>query len=81
MFAFFRMSVERLEERTLEVLVLPPAVDEELLFLYFENKRRSGGGSLVSVEKKGDGAILVFEEAEGKWQHRLYSLAYVPVIY
>ncbi|XP_010739268.3 uncharacterized protein parp10 isoform X2 [Larimichthys crocea] len=58
------MSVERLEERTLEVLVLPPAVDEELLFLYFENKRRSGGGSLVSVEKKGDGAILVFEEAE-----------------
>lgn len=55
-----------------EVLALPAGVDEELLFLYFENKRRSGGGPLVSVEKKGDRAILVFEEAEGKWQHRVY---------
>ncbi|TKS88659.1 Poly [ADP-ribose] polymerase 10 [Collichthys lucidus] len=53
-----RMSVERLEERMLEVLVLPPAVDEELLFLYFENKRRSGGGSLVSVEKKAAARVL-----------------------
>ncbi|XP_032379727.1 protein mono-ADP-ribosyltransferase PARP10 [Etheostoma spectabile] len=58
------MPVESLEERTVEVLGLPAAVDEELLFLYFENKRRSGGGPLVSVEKKGDRAILVFEEAE-----------------
>ncbi|XP_074470025.1 protein mono-ADP-ribosyltransferase PARP10 [Sebastes fasciatus] len=58
------MPVENPEERTVEVLALPAAVDEELLFLYFENKRRSGGGPLVSVEKKGDGAILVFEEAE-----------------
>lgn len=49
-----------------EVLLLPEGVDEELLFLYFENKRRSGGGPLVSVEKKGDRAILVFEDAEGK---------------
>ncbi|KAM9340624.1 protein mono-ADP-ribosyltransferase PARP10 [Symphorus nematophorus] len=58
------MPVESPEERTVEVLALPPGVDEELLFLYFENKRRSGGGPLVSVEKKGDGATLVFEEAE-----------------
>lgn len=58
------MPVESPEERTVEVSALPAAVDEELLFLYFENKRRSGGGPLVSVEKKGDHAILVFEEAE-----------------
>ncbi|XP_076611409.1 protein mono-ADP-ribosyltransferase PARP10 [Chaetodon auriga] len=58
------MPVESPEERTVEVLALPPGVDEELLSLYFENKRRSGGGPLVSVEKKGDGAVLVFEEAE-----------------
>ncbi|XP_070777788.1 protein mono-ADP-ribosyltransferase PARP10 [Enoplosus armatus] len=58
------MPVESLEERTLEVLELPAGVDEELLFLYFENKRRSGGGPLTSVERKGDGAVLVFEEAE-----------------
>ncbi|XP_034748124.1 protein mono-ADP-ribosyltransferase PARP10 [Etheostoma cragini] len=62
------MPVESLEERTVEVLGLPAAVDEELLFLYFENKRRSGGGPLVSVEKKGDRAILVFEEAEAAAQ-------------
>lgn len=66
------MSVENAADRTVEVLALPPGVDEELLFLYFENKRRSGGGPLVSVEKKGDTAILVFEEAVGKWQHRGY---------
>ncbi|XP_070703042.1 protein mono-ADP-ribosyltransferase PARP10 [Pempheris klunzingeri] len=58
------MPVESPEERMVEVLALSAGVDEELLCLYFENKRRSGGGPLVSVEKKGDRAILVFEEAE-----------------
>lgn len=62
------MPVENLEERTVEVVGLSDKVDEELLCLYFENKRRSGGGLLTSVEKKGDRAILVFEEAEGKSQ-------------
>ncbi|XP_045915122.1 protein mono-ADP-ribosyltransferase PARP10 [Micropterus dolomieu] len=62
------MPVESPEERRVEVLALPPGVDEELLFLYFENKRRSGGGPLVSVEKKGDRAILEFEEAEAASQ-------------
>ncbi|XP_076013272.1 protein mono-ADP-ribosyltransferase PARP10 [Genypterus blacodes] len=58
------MPVENQEERTVEVLGLPEEVDEELLLLYFENKRRSGGGTLVSVAKQGDRALLVFEEAE-----------------
>ncbi|KAM9385070.1 protein mono-ADP-ribosyltransferase PARP10 isoform 2-T2 [Pholidichthys leucotaenia] len=58
------MSGERTEERTVEVLELPETVDEELLCLYFENKRRSGGGPLVSLHKHGDHAVLVFEEAE-----------------
>ncbi|KAM4539814.1 protein mono-ADP-ribosyltransferase PARP10 [Odontesthes bonariensis] len=58
------MPVESLEERTVEVLALPDGIDEELLYLYFENKRRSGGGGLESVEKKDNRAILVFEEAE-----------------
>lgn len=62
------MPVESPEERTVEVLALPPSVDEELLSLYFENKRRSWGGPLVSVEKKGDIATLVFEEAEAAAQ-------------
>ncbi|KAM3858619.1 protein mono-ADP-ribosyltransferase PARP10 [Diretmus argenteus] len=58
------MPVENQEEKTVEVLGLPEGVEEELLSLYFENKRRSGGGPLVSVEKRGDRALLVFEEAE-----------------
>lgn len=74
-----------------EVLALPPGVDEELLSLYFENKRRSGGGPLVSVEKKGEGAVLVFEEAEGKWhtvldillypRHNIFYIKYVHAVY
>lgn len=50
----------------MEVLQLPDGVDEELLCLYFENKRRSGGGPLESVDRKGDSVILVFEDAQGK---------------
>lgn len=67
-FCVCRMSDESMEERSVEVLELPDGVDEELLYLYFENKRRSGGGPLESVEKKENHAILVFEEAEGKSQ-------------
>lgn len=62
------MSAENQEANTVEVLGLPEGVDEELLTLYFENKRRSGGGLLVSVEKSGNSAILVFEEAEAAAQ-------------
>ncbi|XP_038143664.1 protein mono-ADP-ribosyltransferase PARP10 [Cyprinodon tularosa] len=58
------MSAVSVEERTVEVLELPGGVDEELLYLYFENKRRSGGGPLESVEIKQDRVVLVFEEAE-----------------
>lgn len=46
----------------MEVPALPPGVDEELLSLYFENKRRSGGGPLASMERRGDCVTLVFEE-------------------
>ncbi|KAL0962201.1 hypothetical protein UPYG_G00337040 [Umbra pygmaea] len=61
---FFKMSIESQEEQTLEVQGVPEEVEEELLWLYFENKRRSGGGSLVSVSRNGSQAILRFEEAE-----------------
>ncbi|XP_072303832.1 protein mono-ADP-ribosyltransferase PARP10 isoform X2 [Eucyclogobius newberryi] len=54
---------ESQEGRVVEVLGLPEGVDDELLSLYFENKRRSGGGHLVSVDKSGDTARLVFEDA------------------
>ncbi|CAL8296723.1 unnamed protein product [Lota lota] len=72
------MSIENVE-KTVEVRGLPEGVDEELLLLYFANKRRSGGGPLVSVQKNGDHAFLVFEEAEvaarvlSKEQHVVYN--------
>ncbi|XP_040908671.1 protein mono-ADP-ribosyltransferase PARP10 [Toxotes jaculatrix] len=62
------MPVENPEDRTVEVQLLSEGVSEELLCLYFENKRRSGGGPLVSVELKADRAILVFEDAEAAAQ-------------
>ncbi|XP_034017433.1 protein mono-ADP-ribosyltransferase PARP10 isoform X3 [Thalassophryne amazonica] len=62
------MCDESQEERTVEVQGLPDGFDEELLSLYFENKRRSGGGSLVSVEIQGCRALLVFEKAEAAAQ-------------
>uniref|UniRef100_A0A4W5P0A0 Poly(ADP-ribose) polymerase family member 10 n=1 Tax=Hucho hucho TaxID=62062 RepID=A0A4W5P0A0_9TELE len=58
------MSAESQENRTVEVLGVPEEVEDELLYLYFENERRSGGGSLVSVELEGSRALLLFEEAE-----------------
>ncbi|XP_023832227.1 protein mono-ADP-ribosyltransferase PARP10-like [Salvelinus sp. IW2-2015] len=58
------MSAESQENRTVEVLGVPEEVEEELLYLYFENKRRSGGGNLVSVALEGSRALLLFEEAE-----------------
>uniref|UniRef100_A0A3P9HNI6 PAR14-like first RRM domain-containing protein n=2 Tax=Oryzias latipes TaxID=8090 RepID=A0A3P9HNI6_ORYLA len=74
------MSAESLEERSLEVLAPPEEVDEELLFLYFENKRRSGGGPLESVQRKDGCTLLVFEEAQAatrvlsKGAHSLHNV-------
>ncbi|KAM9839099.1 protein mono-ADP-ribosyltransferase PARP10 [Aulostomus maculatus] len=62
------MPVESLDERSVEVLAVPEEVDEESLALYFENKQRSGGGPLLSLEKTGDRALLVFEEVEAAAQ-------------
>ncbi|XP_067112616.1 protein mono-ADP-ribosyltransferase PARP10 [Osmerus mordax] len=58
------MSVESQEERTVEVSGFPEVVDEDLLSMYFTNKRRSGGGTLISLEVVGRQAVLVFEEVE-----------------
>ncbi|XP_072531780.1 protein mono-ADP-ribosyltransferase PARP10 [Salminus brasiliensis] len=57
------MGDENLEDRSVEVLEIPDDVEDDLLLLYFENKR-SGGGSLISLDRDGDRALLVFEEAE-----------------
>ncbi|XP_052604051.1 protein mono-ADP-ribosyltransferase PARP10 isoform X1 [Peromyscus californicus insignis] len=41
---------------------LPPEVPDELLTLYFENHRRSGGGPLLSWQRLGRGGILTFQD-------------------
>nr|XP_054355038.1 protein mono-ADP-ribosyltransferase PARP10 isoform X1 [Pongo pygmaeus] len=45
-----------------EVRGLPPAVPDELLTLYFENRRRSGGGPVLSWQRLGCGGVLTFRE-------------------
>ncbi|KAL2080281.1 hypothetical protein ACEWY4_024074 [Coilia grayii] len=57
------MEDNSMEERTLEVLNIPECIDNDLLSLYFENKR-SGGGSLASLDRQGGKATLIFENAE-----------------
>ncbi|XP_062385081.1 protein mono-ADP-ribosyltransferase PARP10 [Sardina pilchardus] len=56
------MGDDILEERTLEVLNVPASIDDDLLSLYFENKR-SGGGPLTSVDRQGGKATVVFQNA------------------
>lgn len=57
---------DSLEERSLVVLDIPDDWDDDLLTLYFENKRRSGGGNVVFFERRGNQALVVFEDAESK---------------
>ncbi|XP_069322880.1 protein mono-ADP-ribosyltransferase PARP10 [Eulemur rufifrons] len=45
-----------------EVRGLSPDVSDELLTLYFENRRRSGGGPVLSWQRLGCGGILTFRE-------------------
>ena len=49
-----------------EVSGLTPDVPEELLMLYFENRRSSGGGPVLSWQRLGPGGILSFREPAGE---------------
>lgn len=46
-----------------EVQGLPLEVPDELLTLYFENRRRSGGGPVLSWQRLGHGGILTFQQS------------------
>lgn len=50
----------------LELSGLPPHVPDELLILYFENRRRSGGGPVSSWQRFGRGGVLTFREPAGE---------------
>lgn len=55
-----------LREGVLEVEGAPPGAAEELLVLYFESRRRSGGGPVRSCQRLGSLLFLTFEESRGK---------------
>ncbi|KAM9626429.1 protein mono-ADP-ribosyltransferase PARP10 isoform 1-T1 [Trichechus inunguis] len=46
-----------------ELRGLPPDVPDELLTLYFENRRRSGGGPVLRWQRLGCGGVLTFQES------------------
>lgn len=50
----------------LEVQGVPPDAPEELLILYFESRRRSGGGPVQSCQRLGPLLFLTFEDPQGK---------------
>lgn len=50
----------------LELRGLPPEIPDELITLYFENHRRSGGGLLLSWQRLGCGGVLIFQDPAGK---------------
>lgn len=56
------------EERgaAVELSGLPPDFSDELLMLYFENHRRSGGGPLLGWQRLSRGGVLTFQEAAGE---------------
>ncbi|XP_035674108.1 protein mono-ADP-ribosyltransferase PARP14-like isoform X1 [Branchiostoma floridae] len=45
----------------IEVDNISPKTSDDTLQLYFENKRRSGGGEILKFERKGDTALIAFE--------------------
>ncbi|XP_068524200.1 protein mono-ADP-ribosyltransferase PARP10 [Anas acuta] len=51
-------------EGVLEVGGAPPDADEDLLVLYFESRRRSGGGPVRSCQRLGPLFILTFESPQ-----------------
>ncbi|XP_032565635.1 protein mono-ADP-ribosyltransferase PARP10 isoform X3 [Chiroxiphia lanceolata] len=54
----------RMARGVLEVRGVPPDTPEELLVLYFESQRRSGGGPVQSCQRLGPLFFLTFEDPQ-----------------
>ncbi|XP_059725055.1 protein mono-ADP-ribosyltransferase PARP10 isoform X2 [Haemorhous mexicanus] len=54
----------RMAGAVLEVQGVPPDAPEELLVLYFESRRRSGGGPVQSCQRLGPLLFLTFEDPQ-----------------
>uniref|UniRef100_H3AVP7 Poly [ADP-ribose] polymerase n=1 Tax=Latimeria chalumnae TaxID=7897 RepID=H3AVP7_LATCH len=53
------------QQRTILVLVSKDNLETSHLEMYFENKKRSGGGLIQSTHRDGDLVKITFEKAEG----------------
>lgn len=65
----FHLRVVIMEEKAgaaVELQGLSPDIPDELLTLYFENRRRSGGGPVLSWHRLGSGGILTFQDPAGE---------------
>lgn len=73
------MEVEKTTSRNSAVVVTTAfgeEIEDEILEVYFENKRKSGGGTIESYVKKDDRVIITFQNEQGMlWMlHCLSSL-------
>ncbi|XP_004639016.2 poly [ADP-ribose] polymerase 10 [Octodon degus] len=57
------MMTEEEPRVAVEVQGLPLDMPDELLTLYFENRRRCGGGPVLSWQRLGHGGILTFQQS------------------
>ena len=81
MFIDFARIEQELKKRTLEENVVSAAkvdvscivkvtgyendISEDTLLLYFENKRRSGGGDVMFIRKEENRSLVNFKQTEG----------------
>lgn len=62
------MEAEKATSRNSAIVVTTAfgeEVGDEILEMYFENKRRSGGGTIESYVKKDQQVIITFQEEQG----------------
>ena len=61
--------MEASHEKTTTILVqnIPQSLDEEVLELFFESKRKKGGGPVkhINLDREKNWAIIEFSEPEG----------------
>ena len=67
------------ESRTIEVTGISTTTTREAILNFFENKKRSGGGDVESVDHNSDQgtAVITFTTAESKLR---YTVIYVCVV-
>ena len=63
--AHIRVELCRIS-RSIEISNISKYYDDDFLKMFFENRKKSGGGNVTSVDLLGNGrAIVTFEDPEG----------------